>query len=114
MVLAQGLGDEDRQAPRDEEGDRGAGASVGRDPCIASGWIESAGNCSLASMMAARKLGFRAPLLSRGSLGGPNHSAGRPFSYRCRSNAANFRVIAERNEFGLTQSSLPRSASAER
>jgi transposase len=31
MVLAQGLGDEDRQAPRDEEGDRGAGASVGRD-----------------------------------------------------------------------------------
>ena len=31
MVMAQGLGDEDRQAPRDEEGDRGAGASVGRD-----------------------------------------------------------------------------------
>src|SRR5262249_29472062 len=31
VVLAQGLGDEDRQAPRDEEGDRGAGASVGRD-----------------------------------------------------------------------------------
>jgi hypothetical protein len=31
MVLAQGLGHEDRQAPRDEEGDRGAGASVGRD-----------------------------------------------------------------------------------
>jgi transposase len=31
MVLAQGLGDEDRQASRDEEGDRGAGASVGRD-----------------------------------------------------------------------------------
>jgi hypothetical protein len=31
MVLAQGLGNEDRQAPRDEEGDRGAGASVGRD-----------------------------------------------------------------------------------
>ena len=31
MVLAQGLGSEDRQAPRDEEGDRGAGASVGRD-----------------------------------------------------------------------------------
>ena len=25
------LGDEDRQAPRDEEGDRGAGAPVGRD-----------------------------------------------------------------------------------
>jgi len=24
-------GDEDRQAPRNEEGDRGAGASVGRD-----------------------------------------------------------------------------------
>ena len=31
VVLAQGLGDEDRQAPRDEEGDRGAGASAGRD-----------------------------------------------------------------------------------
>src|SRR5262249_44599489 len=31
VVLAQGLGDEDRQASRDEEGDRGAGASVGRD-----------------------------------------------------------------------------------
>ena len=31
MVLAQGLGDEDRQAPRDEEGDRGAGAPAGRD-----------------------------------------------------------------------------------
>ena len=31
MVLAQGLGDEDRQAPRDEKGDRGAGASLGRD-----------------------------------------------------------------------------------
>ena len=31
MVLAQGLGDADRQAPRDEKGDRGAGASVGRD-----------------------------------------------------------------------------------
>ena len=31
MVLAQGLGDADRQAPRDEEGDRGAGAPVGRD-----------------------------------------------------------------------------------
>ena len=31
MVLAQGLGDEDRQAPRDEEGNRGAGAAVGRD-----------------------------------------------------------------------------------
>src|SRR5215472_1446740 len=30
MVLAQGLGDEDCQAPRDEEGDRGAGTSVGR------------------------------------------------------------------------------------
>jgi transposase len=30
MVLAQGLGDEDCQAPRDEKGDRGAGASVGR------------------------------------------------------------------------------------
>jgi len=32
MVLAQGLGDADRQAPRSEKGDRGAGASVGRDP----------------------------------------------------------------------------------
>src|SRR6516162_5274022 len=31
MVLAQGLGDEDRQTSRDEEGDRGAGASAGRD-----------------------------------------------------------------------------------
>ena len=31
MVLAQGLGDEDRQAPRDEEGDRGFGAPAGRD-----------------------------------------------------------------------------------
>ena len=31
MVLAQGLGDADRQAPRDEEGDRGPGAPAGRD-----------------------------------------------------------------------------------
>ena len=31
MVLAQGLGDADRQAPRDEKGDRRAGAPVGRD-----------------------------------------------------------------------------------
>ena len=31
MVLAQGLGDEDRQASRDEKDDRGAGASAGRD-----------------------------------------------------------------------------------
>ena len=31
MVLAQSLGDADRQAPRDEKGDRGAGTSVGRD-----------------------------------------------------------------------------------
>jgi hypothetical protein len=31
MILAQGLGDEDRQAPGDEEDDRSAGASVGRD-----------------------------------------------------------------------------------
>jgi transposase len=31
VVLAQGLGDEDRQAPRDEKGDRSAGTSVGRD-----------------------------------------------------------------------------------
>jgi Transposase len=29
MVLAQGVGDEDRQKPRDEKGDRGAGPSVG-------------------------------------------------------------------------------------
>jgi hypothetical protein len=29
--VAQGLGDADRQASRDEKGDRGAGASVGRD-----------------------------------------------------------------------------------
>ena len=32
MVLAQGLGDEDRQAPRHEKGDRSARTSVGRDP----------------------------------------------------------------------------------
>ena len=31
MVLAQGLGHEDRQAPRNEEGNRGAGAPDGRD-----------------------------------------------------------------------------------
>ena len=31
MVLAQGLGDADRQAPRHEKGDRGAGAPAGRD-----------------------------------------------------------------------------------
>ena len=31
MVLAQGLGDADRQASRNEEGDRGAGAPIGRD-----------------------------------------------------------------------------------
>src|ERR1700749_113904 len=31
VVLAQGLGHEDRQAPQDEEGDRGAGAPVGGD-----------------------------------------------------------------------------------
>jgi hypothetical protein len=31
MVLAQGLGEEDRQAPRVKESDRGAGATVGRD-----------------------------------------------------------------------------------
>jgi transposase len=31
MVLAQSLGNEGRQASRDEEGDRGAGASLGRD-----------------------------------------------------------------------------------
>ena len=31
MVLAQGLGDADRQAPRDKEGDRGAGTPVSRD-----------------------------------------------------------------------------------
>ena len=31
MVLAQGLGDEDRQAPRNEEGDRGAGTPARRD-----------------------------------------------------------------------------------
>ncbi len=31
MVLAQGLGDADRQAPRDEKGDRGTGTPVGRD-----------------------------------------------------------------------------------
>ena len=31
MVLAQGLGDADRQAPRDEKGDRGPGTPVGCD-----------------------------------------------------------------------------------
>ena len=31
MVLAESLGDADRQAPRDEKGDRGAGTSAGRD-----------------------------------------------------------------------------------
>ena len=31
MVMAQGLGDADRQAPRDEEGDRRPGASAGCD-----------------------------------------------------------------------------------
>jgi hypothetical protein len=31
MVMAQGLGDEDRQAPRAEKGDCGFGASTGRD-----------------------------------------------------------------------------------
>jgi hypothetical protein len=31
MVLAQGLGDEDCQVSRDEEGNRGASASAGRD-----------------------------------------------------------------------------------
>ena len=31
IVLAQGVGDADRQAPRNEEGDRGAGPSIGRD-----------------------------------------------------------------------------------
>src|SRR6476659_3913058 len=31
MVLAQGLGDEDRQAPRAEKGDCGLSASIGRD-----------------------------------------------------------------------------------
>ena len=31
MVLAQGLGDADRQAPRDEEGNRGSRPSIGRD-----------------------------------------------------------------------------------
>lgn len=32
MVLAQGVGDADRQAPRHEEGDRRPGAPAGRDP----------------------------------------------------------------------------------
>lgn len=31
VVVAQGVGHEDRQAARDQKGDRGAGASVGRD-----------------------------------------------------------------------------------
>jgi transposase len=37
MVLAQGLGDEDRQASRDEKGDRGASASTGGGSCTAYG-----------------------------------------------------------------------------
>ena len=32
VVVAQGLGDADRQAPRDKKGDRGSGTPVGRDP----------------------------------------------------------------------------------
>ena len=32
MVMAQGLGDADRQTSWNEESDRGAGAPVGRDP----------------------------------------------------------------------------------
>ena len=32
MVLAQGLGDADRQAPRHEKGDRRTGTPIGRDP----------------------------------------------------------------------------------
>ena len=32
MVMAQSVGHADRQAPRDEEGDRGPGAPTGRDP----------------------------------------------------------------------------------
>ena len=31
MVVAKGLGDADRQAPRDEKGDRSPRAPVGRD-----------------------------------------------------------------------------------
>jgi hypothetical protein len=31
MVLAQGLGDEDRQAPRDEKGNRCTSATLSRD-----------------------------------------------------------------------------------
>ncbi len=30
-IMAQGLGNEDRQAPRAEKGDCGLGASIGRD-----------------------------------------------------------------------------------
>src|SRR6202050_3045030 len=32
VVVAEGLGDADRQAPRDKKGDRGSGTPVGRDP----------------------------------------------------------------------------------
>jgi hypothetical protein len=32
MVLAQGLGDADRKAPRHEKGDRSPGSSASRDP----------------------------------------------------------------------------------
>jgi hypothetical protein len=38
VIMAQGLGHQDRQAPWDEEGDRGAGASVGRDHASHLGW----------------------------------------------------------------------------
>ena len=39
MVLAQGLGDADRQAPRDEEGNRRTGASVGRATLMHRIWV---------------------------------------------------------------------------
>jgi hypothetical protein len=38
MVVAQGLGDADRQAPRDEKGDRGSGTPVGRDHAATTDW----------------------------------------------------------------------------
>jgi hypothetical protein len=40
--MAQGLGDEDRPAPRDEKGDRGAGASAGRDHAPHMAWTREA------------------------------------------------------------------------
>jgi len=50
MVLAQGLGDEDRQASWDEKGDRGTGASVGRDHAPHLGYVYYAENQIIKSL----------------------------------------------------------------